>query len=331
MSEGHLISPAQARQGLWLGLLGVVIFALTVPMTKLAVGDGAVQAAASAPSSANAGHLSPWFVTFGRAALAGVLSVLWLWVLRLRGQQQMPARHQWRPLGFTALGAVVGFPLFLALALQHVPSTHGAVVTGLLPLSTAAVAAWWTGQRPSAGFWLCAATGTALVLGFMVWRAGGLHLHLADGYLLLAMLSASLMYVSGARLSETLGAERVICWALVISLPITLPLAWWHAPTQPVAATSWWAFAYVAVFSMWLGFFAWYRGLALGGAVRVSQVQLLQPFLSLLMAVPLLGERLDVPTIAFGLAVVATVFISKRMPIAAATADRNTHTREAQP
>jgi drug/metabolite transporter (DMT)-like permease len=300
------------------------MFALTVPMTKLAVGDGALQVPTGSAGSAEVGHLSPWFVTFGRAALAGVLSVLWLCVLRWRGQRQMPARHQWWPLGLTALGAVVGFPLFLALALQHVPSTHGAVVTGLLPLSTAAVAAWWTGQRPSVAFWLCAATGTALVLGFMVWRAGGLHVHLADGYLLLAMLSASLMYVSGARLSESLGAERVICWALVMSLPITLPLAWWHAPTQAVAASSWWAFLYVAVFSMWLGFFAWYRGLALGGAVRVSQVQLLQPFLSLLMAVPLLGERLDAPTIAFGLAVVATVFISKRLPIASPAQARST-------
>lgn len=312
-ADEHSKLGQRQRRGLWLGLLGVVIFAMTVPMTKLAVGSAALPGAVADA----AGHLSPGFVTFGRAALAGGLSVLCLAVLYARGQHRLPAPHQWWPLGLTALGAVVGFPLFLALALEHVPSTHGAVVTGLLPLSTAAVAAWWYGQRPSFGFWLCAAGGAALVLGFMVWQAGGLHLHLADGYLLLAMLSASLMYVSGARLSESLGAERVICWALVMSLPVTLPLAWWHAPTQAVAASSWWAFGYVAVFSMWLGFFAWYRGLAMGGAVRVSQVQLLQPFLSLLMAVPLLGERLDAPTIAFGLAVVATVFLSKRMPIAA--------------
>ena len=66
---------------------------------------------------------------------------------------------------------------------------------------------------------------------------------------------------------------------------------------------------------MWLGFFAWYRGLALGGTVRVSQVQLVQPFLSMLFAIPLLGEKLDTVTVGFGLAVIATVFIGKKMPV----------------
>ena len=302
-------SESQIRLGLWLGLLGIVIFSATLPLTKLAVGS-AVQP-----------HLSPWFVTFGRATVAGLLSVVYLLVLRWRGDRQLPMRGQWALLAVTALGVVLGFPLFLALALLYVPSTHGAVVTGLLPLATAGVAAVWFRQRPSLGFWACALSGTLLVLGFMVMRSvgssGALSLHRADLFLLLSMASAALGYISGARLTPALGAERVICWVLVISLPVTLPLTLMNLPNQAavIPSASWWAFAYVAVFSMWLGFFAWYRGLAWGGAVRVSQVQLLQPFLSLLFAVPLLGERLDALTIGFGLAVMATVLIGKKMPI----------------
>ena len=301
--------PLQINKGLWLGLLGIVIFSVTLPLTKLAVG------ALDAP------QLSPWFVTFGRAAVAGVLSVLYLLTRRARGDRLVPSRQQWGLLAFTALGVVAGFPLFLALALQYVPSTHGAVVTGLLPLATAVVAALWFRQKPSLGFWTCAVLGTLLVLAFMVIRsldtAGHLSLHLADVFLPLAMLSAALGYVGGARLTPSLGAERVICWVLVMSLPVTLPMAWLNAPVDfsAIHTASWWAFGYLAVFSMWIGFFAWYRGLALGGTVRVSQVQLVQPFLSMLFAVPLLGEQLDAVTVGFGLAVIATVFVGKKMPV----------------
>ena len=304
-------APLQINKGLWLGLLGIVIFSVTLPLTKLAVGP------------IDAPQLSPWFVTFGRAAVAGALSVLYLLTRRLRGDRLIPSRPQWGLLAFTALGVVVGFPLFLALALQYVPSTHGAVVTGLLPLATAVVAALWFRQQPSLGFWACAILGTLLVLAFMLIRSadssGHFRVHLADVFLLLAMLSAALGYVGGARLTPSLGAERVICWVLVISLPVTLPMTWLNAPANfsAIHAASWWGFAYVAVFSMWLGFFAWYRGLALGGTVRVSQVQLVQPFLSMLFAVPLLGERLDPVTVSFGLAVIATVFIGKKMPVSA--------------
>ncbi len=299
----------QVNRGLWIGLLGIVIFSATLPLTKLAVG------------SHDSPQLSPWFVTFGRAAVAGVLSALYLLAQRLRGNRQLPVRSQWGLLGFTALGVVVGFPLFLSLALQYVPSTHGAVVTGLLPLATAVVAALWFRQKPSTAFWACAVLGTLLVLGFMVLRSadtsGQLSLHLADVFLLLAMLSAALGYIGGARLTPSLGSERVICWVLVISLPFTVPLAFASLPADinAIQQASWWAFAYVAVFSMWLGFFAWYRGLALGGAVRVSQVQLVQPFLSMVFAVPLLGETLDGVTLGFGVAVIATVLVAKKMPV----------------
>mgnify|MGYP003375970782 FL=1 len=310
------------KAGLWLGLLGVIIFAVTLPMTKLAVGTLAQP------------QLSPWFITFGRAAVAGLLSILYLtWQYKSAKEAnstnkktnqrvwKLPSASEWGLLAFTACGVVVGFPLFLSLALQYVPSTHGAVVTGLMPLATAVIAAIWYKQRPSMGFWFFAVLGTVLVLSFMLLRsadAGGqFSMHLADIFLLLAMISGSLGYIGGARLTPSLGAERVICWVLVLSLPVTVPLTLQTMPQHfsAIQAGSWWAFAYVAVFSMWLGFFAWYRGLALGGAVRVSQVQLVQPFLSLLFAVPLLGEKIDLMTLGFALAVIATVFIGKSMSV----------------
>ena len=298
------MSDAQEREALLWGLIGITLFAATLPMTRLAVGP------------TEAPQLSPWFVTFGRAAVAGLLSIAYLAWQYARGRLRVPLRSQWPLLATTAIGVIVGFPLFLALALRHVPSTHAAVVTALLPLSTAVLGAVWYRQRPSAGFWLCAVLGSGLVLGFMVWRAGGLYLGAANIYLLIAMTTGALGYIGGARLTPSLGAEQVICWVLALSLPLTLPVAWWFAPASPgaISAISWAGFSYVALFSMWIGFFAWYRALALG-AVRVSQIQLVQPFLSLLFAVPLLGERLDLLTVCFALAVIATVFVGKRMPV----------------
>lgn len=298
----HDTAARQQMRGWWLGLLGVTIFALTLPMTRLAVGD------ASAP------QLPPSFLTFGRAAVAGLLSTLYLLVCARLGRLRRPHGREWALLAGTATGVIVGFPLGLALALRHVPSTHAAVVTGLLPLATAAVAAVWLRQRARPAFWVWGVLGSALVVGFMIERAGGWRLGPADGWLLLAMASAAFGYVGGARLTPRLGAEQVIGWVLVIGLPVTVPLALWTWPAQPLAvrAESWAAFGYVSVFSMWIGFFAWYRGLALGGAVRVSQVQLVQPFLSLAFAVPLLGEPLDAATLGFGAAVILTVLLGKR-------------------
>ena len=295
-------SPANDARGFALGALGVVIFAMTLPMTRLAVGD------ASDP------QLPPAFVTAGRAALAGLLSIAYL---RIAGAAR-PAREHWRALAICALGTVLGFPLLLAMALRHVDAMHAAVVTGVLPLGTAMVAALWLRQRASRGFWVCAVIGCALVLAFAA-RQGNGTLSAADGLLLLAVASASIGYVGGAQVSLKIPAEQVICWVLVLSLPLTLPamLATWPANAGAVRASAWGGFAYVTLFSMWLGFFAWYRGLALGGVLRVSQVQLLQPFLALLFAVPVLGERLDASTVAFALVVMAVVFIGKRMPVRA--------------
>jgi drug/metabolite transporter (DMT)-like permease len=152
------------------------------------------------------------------------------------------------------------------------------------------------------------------VIGFAGWRGAG-ALQAADGLLLGAVLATSVGYVTGARLSLSLKPEQVISWLLVLSLPVTLPLAVLWAPHDAVAASAWGGFAYVALFSQWLGFFAWYRALALGGTLRVSQVQVVQPFISMLLAAPLLGEHIDATSLVFAAAVIAVVWIGRRMPV----------------
>lgn len=291
------------RRGLWLGFVGVAIFALTLPMTRLAVG------------TPQAPLMSGVFIAMGRAAVAGLLSAAFL----LATRAARPRRSELRPLVLTSAGVVFGFPLFTSVAMRYVEAVHASVIVGVLPLATALAGALLQRQRPSAGFWGCAALGSALVVVFALLHSGqGLRLHVADVLLLAAMGCAAVGYAYGARLSQAMRAENVICWALVIALPVTLPLAWYGRPATAMPASAWWGFAYVSVFSMWIGFFAWYRGLAVGGTVRVSQVQLVQPFLSMLFAVPLLGESLDAVTLAFGVGVIATVFVGKKMPVRSA-------------
>jgi drug/metabolite transporter (DMT)-like permease len=285
---------------MWLGVLGVAIFAVTLPMTRLATG------------TFDAPQLSPWFVTFGRAALAGALSLVFLLVTR--SKPPTPAQH--KPLGMALLGNAIGYPLLLGFALRHVTSGHAAVITALLPLATAAIAAWVLHQRAKLGFWLCAGLGSGLVVIFSLLRAyqqgHGFGFEWADLLLLGAVLAASMGYVYGAQVTHALGAERVICWVCVMALPLSVPGALLTWPDHNVNTTAWLGLLYVGVFSMWAGFFAWYRGMAMGGALRVSQTQLLQPFLSILAAVPILGEPLEWLTLGFALAVMVSVFLGKR-------------------
>lgn len=290
---------AGAARGFALGALGVFIFALTLPMTRMAVGDSA------------APQLPPSFVTAGRAGIAGLLSALYLLATRAR----RPRGGEWRLLALSALGTVLGFPLFIALALRDVPAMHAAVVTGVIPLATAVAAALGLRQRAPAAFWVCALLGCAFVVAFAM-AAGGGRPVAADGLLALAVAGAAVGYVAGAEAATRMTAEQVICWVLVLALPFTLPAMalTWPAQLDAVRPSAWLGLAYVTLFSMWIGFFAWYRGLALGGVLRVSQVQLLQPFIALVAAVPLLGERLEPLTLVFAPAIVAVVFVGRRLP-----------------
>lgn len=301
-------APSAATRGLWLGLLGVLMFSATLPMTRLAVGT---------PEHP---QLDGLFVALGRAAVAGLLSVGLLALSRA----PWPTRGDWPWIAVIAAGAVFGFPLFTSVALQQVDAVHASVMVGVLPMATAAAGAWVHRQRPPAAFWVFAALGSAMVVCYALLRTGaGFALHGADALLLAAMGWGALAYAAGGKLASRLRAEHVICWALVLSLPVTLPATAWAWPKTAVSAAAWLGFAYVAVVSMWIGFFAWYRGLALGGTVRVSQVQLLQPFLSMLLATVLLGESVDALTMGFGLAVLATVLLGRRFAVKPPSSDRH--------
>ncbi|MDR9847279.1 DMT family transporter [Herbaspirillum huttiense] len=282
-------------RGMWLGLIGVAIFSLTLPFTRIAVAE-----------------LNPAFVAFGRAVVAGVCALALLaWIKAPR-----PTRQQLRGLIITALGVVVGFPLFSSIAMRYVPAAHGAVVVGLLPLATALFGALRFGERPSKGFWLAALAGSGIVIAFAL-REGGGSFHLADFALFAAVVTAAMGYAEGGRLAQTMGGQNVIAWALVVALPVMLPVSVWLGWQYGVSASSpaWLAFAYVSLFSMFIGFFFWYKGLALGGIARVGQVQLLQPFMSLLGAAVIAHEALDASNMLFALAVIVVVAIGRRMAV----------------
>jgi drug/metabolite transporter (DMT)-like permease len=286
---------AQETRGMWLGAIGVAIFSLTLPFTRMAVAE-----------------LNPVLVALGRAVVAAFGSALLLWWLGA----SRPTPVQLRALAITALGVVVGFPVLSSIAMRTVPASHGAIVVGLLPLATALFGALRFGERPSAGFWAAALAGSALVIGFALWQGGG-TLHAADFALFGAVLAAAMGYAEGARLSQTMGGQQVISWALVLSMPVLLPATVWLGWRYGVTASpkAWIGFGYVSIFSMFIGFFFWYKGLALGGIARVGQVQLLQPFLTLIGAALILGEALEANNFLFAVAVLAVVAVGRRMTI----------------
>jgi drug/metabolite transporter (DMT)-like permease len=285
----------QETKGMWLGVIGVAIFSLTLPFTRIAVAE-----------------LNPVLVALGRAVVAAAGSAVLLW----RAGAARPTAPQLKALAIIALGVVVGFPVLSSIAMRHVPASHGAVVLGILPLATALFGALRFGERPSGGFWVAAVIGSGIVVAFALWQGGG-ALHVADLALFGAVIAAAMGYAEGARLSQTMGGQQVISWALVLSMPILLPvtiaLVWQYGVSASPQA--WLAFAYVSLFSMFIGFFFWYKGLALGGIARVGQVQLLQPFMTLVGAALILGESLDARNLLFAVAVIVVVAIGRRMGV----------------
>jgi len=280
-------SQAGGAAGLLLGLLGVAAFSLTLPMVRLAVVD-----------------LDPVWIGLARALAAALPAAAWLaWTGAARPPRELLPR-----LLIVAAGVIVGFPLFSSIAMRHVDASHGAVVLGVLPLATALAGAWLAGERPSRSYWVCAVLGAALVCGFAL-RAGGGSLTAADGLLALAVVAAAIGYAEGARVAQRIGGPQTICWALVVSAPLlVLPVAWLSLRHGVDArASAWMGFAYTVLFSQFLGFFAWYKGLAIGGIAKVSQLQLLQPFMTLGFAAIVGSEALRADTWVFGLAVVAVV------------------------
>lgn len=284
-----------SRSGLLWGLLGVLAFSFTLPFTRVAVNG-----------------LSPLFIGSGRAVIAAALAAIALAVMR----QHLPNRAQWARLAIVAGGVVFGFPLLTSYALTQVPASHGAVVIAMLPAATAVMAVLRGRERPPISFWVFAALGAVVALVFASIQGGGIgHLGWADLLLFGAVIAAAIGYAEGGLLSRELGSWQTVSWALVLSAPVMLVITVISIGLEPPRASplEWTAFAYLAAVSMFLGFFAWYRGLAIGPMAQVSQVQLVQPVMTIAWAALLLGEQLTLPTVIGGLAVIACAALAVRV------------------
>ncbi len=282
----------RTTSGLINGLLGVLIFSASLPATRVAVLQ-----------------FDPLFLTVARAAIAGLLGLCLLLIFK----EKRPARADFIPLAIVALGVVVGFPLLTALALRHITSAHSIVFIGLLPLATAIFGVVRGGERPGPAFWLFSGLGSALVAGFALME--GLSVSpIGDALMLAAIIVCGLGYAEGATLSRTLGGWQVISWALVIALPVMLPLALILMPPSfaGIGNAAWFSLAYVSLFSMLIGFVFWYRGLAQGGIASVGQLQLLQPFFGLALAATLLQEPVSEVMLVVTVGVILCVVGARR-------------------
>ncbi|CAK9887771.1 MULTISPECIES: DMT family transporter [Pseudomonas] len=283
---------SRENTGMVFGLLGVIIFSLTLPMTRIVVQE-----------------LHPLLNGLGRALLAAIpAAALLLW-----RREKWPTWAQIKGLSLVALGVILGFPVFSAWAMQSVPASHGALVNGLQPLCVAVYAAWLSHERPSKAFWACAALGSALVLAYAMIMGAG-QIQAGDLLMLAAIAVGGLGYAEGGRLAREMGGWQVICWALVLSAPLLLgPVLYLALQHQgPVSGKAWWAFGYVTLFSQFIGFFAWYAGLAMGGIARVSQVQLLQIFFTIAFSALFFGEQVELITWVFAAGVIATVVLGRK-------------------
>lgn len=277
----------------WLnGFIGVVLFSGSLPATRLAVLE-----------------FDPVFVTLVRASIAGLLAL----VILLLFKEKRPSRKQLFPLAIVSIGCVVGFPLLSALALQYITSAHSIVFIGILSVATAIFGIIRGGERPKPIFWLFSIIGSLLVIGYAV--AQGLTASpLGDILMILAVILCGLGYAEGAKLTKELGGWQVISWALVLSLPVMLPLTFIYMPSsfENVSVEAWGGLAYISLFSMFLGFVFWYKGLAQGGTATVGQLQLLQPFFGLALAAWLLHEQVSIGMLAVTLGVILCVVGTKK-------------------
>lgn len=285
-------SSKQSAQGWANGLIGVIIFSGSLPATRVAVAD-----------------FSPAFITVARASIAGIIAFTAL----LLNKQRLPERSQFLRLTITALGVVIGFPLLSAMALQHISAASSIVYIGILPLLTAIFGTILNREQPKPAFWLFSALGALLVVGFAVFQ-GFSTSPLGNVLMLFAVIMCGLGYAEGAKLTAALGGWQVISWALAISLPLMLVLLFYFVPPtfKEASISSWAGLAYVSVFSMFIGFIFWYRGLAQGGIASVSQLQLLQPFFALALAATLLHEKVSLLMIGVSICVIFCVVGAKK-------------------
>jgi drug/metabolite transporter (DMT)-like permease len=278
-----------------IGFIGIFIFSLTLPATKLAIPD-----------------MNPFFVAYARAALGGFAAIAYI----VATKAPMLKSKYVPKLFIIAFCNAFAFPILINIAMTSGSSAHGAIILGLLPLATAILGVVRHHEKPSIGFWLSAITGSSLVIIFSLVTGAGSVSH-DDWLIIIACIFASFGYSEGADLAKEMSPQLVISWALVIVLPISLFLSYltfeehyWHLPWRPILAI-----LYLGFFSMYIGFFFWYQGLFIGGIARVSQVQLIQPFCTLIVASLFLGDELTSINIIFATLVVLTVMIGKKMLI----------------
>ena len=282
------------RGYIW-GFIGVAIFSLTLPFSHIAVRE-----------------FDPLFISIGRTVLAACVAA----PILILSNQAWPDLADLKQLFFVVLGVIFGFPVLSTIAMKTAPASHGSVVLALLPLGTALMSTIFAGERPSVAFWAWSVLGSAAVVVYALWD-GGVALHNADSLLVLAVIAASMGYAAGGNLARKLGGWQVICWALVVALPLTLPLTLYFAQgvTGGESVRGWLCFIYLALMSQLIGFFAWNKGLAMGGVARVGQVQLLQTFMTQIAAWALMGEPLTLRSLAFACVVATCVWFGRRTQI----------------
>ena len=280
-------------KGMLIGFIGILIFSLTLPVSKIAVLS-----------------FNPYFIAFGRATLAGLVALAYL----AYKKESLPSKIDFGKYVVIALGVVFGFPIFTTVAMTQGSSSHGAVILGMMPLATTVIGVIRFKERPSLGFWLVSLMGATLVVIYALLKNSGSFTYI-DGLLVLGGICACVGYVEGGELSRRMNPRAVISWALVISLPINIVASFLTFNPEYINAgdVAWISFVYLSLFPMFLGFFFWYEGLAIGGIARVSQVQLIQPFCTLIAASVLLGDPITAMNLVFAVLVVSTVILGKRM------------------
>ena len=280
-------------KGMLIGFIGILIFSLTLPVSKITLLS-----------------FNPYFIAFGRATLAGAIALAYL----IYKNERAPTKVDFVKFVVIALGVVFGFPIFTTVAMTHGSSSHGAVILGMMPLATTVIGVLRFKERPSLGFWLVSLFGASLVILYALLKSSGSFTYV-DGLLVLGGISACIGYVEGGELSRRMNPRAVISWALVISLPLNILMTCITYEQEYInaGAVAWSSFIYLSLFPMFLGFFFWYEGLAIGGIARVSQVQLMQPFCTLVAASILLGDSLTLMNLVFAVLVVSTVMLGRRM------------------
>ncbi len=281
------------REGLLLGFFAVALFSLTMPMTKLALDS-----------------FHPYVTGMARSCIAGLLGLGWF----ISAKKWHLYKTHMRGFILVMLGVAFGFPIFTSMALSTTTASHAGIVLAILPLTTSIMGSFITHERHKWTFWAAAVLGCVTVLAYTLYR-GGAHFSIADAYLFGAAMAGGLGYSVGAKMTKDMGGLDVICGALALALPITLPIGIYvmlHFPPQHITLGAGFGLAYICLISQLLGFVPWYKGLAMGGVALVSQLQLLQVFMTLIVCALALDEAISWMEYGVAALVVVEIYLAKR-------------------